>query len=118
MPHPFHRGDVVRNVRTGEWGVVESEPATGKDFIDFEEQVPAAFKCEYEPLIVVEHLSHDGKFYHEHSDPTILETVPEEDSEKYELFRSAGLLLQGKSSLCYVDYLKEKYKAKLKEKSN
>lgn len=113
MPHPFHRGDVVRNVRNGEWGVVESEPLPGKDFYDFEKQIPAAFKCEYEPLIVVEHIAKDGTFYHEHYDPTVLETVPKEDSNKYELFECAGLLMQGKRSLCYMDYLKENYKANL-----
>lgn len=118
MPHPFHQGDVGRNVRNGEWGVIESEPALGKDFCEFEKQVPAGFKYEYEPLIIVEHISEDGTFYHEHYDPTVLETVPKEDSDKYELYMSAGLMVQGKCSLWYMDYLKENYKADLKEKKN
>lgn len=109
MPHPFHQGDVVRNVRTGEWGVIESEPAPGKDFYEFEKHVPAGFKYEYEPFIIVEHISEDGTFYHEHYDPTVLETVPKEDSDKYELYMSAGLMVQGNCSLWYMDYLKENY---------
>lgn len=88
LPHPFHKGDVVRNVNTGKFGVITSGPIEGEDFFAFEGNFK--WKQEYEPLVVIEYLGEDNIIYHKHCDPTILESVSKEASHKlYEQYLKA-----------------------------
>lgn len=80
LPHPFHKGDVVRNVNTGKLGVIASNPIAGEDFFTFESTLK--WKKEYEPLVVVDYLGEDNIIYHKHCDPTILESVSKDVSHK------------------------------------
>lgn len=83
--HPFKRGDVVKNINTGNIMVVEDAEypnnTNGLDFID--------------STIMVEILDDDKKFHHEHVLPIFLDFEPNPP----EIYKKAGLLLKNQTTL-------------------
>lgn len=104
FPHPFQRGDIVKNVLTDEVGIIADIPALEEDDIkdDNNGLLDRLLSCrDYsDASIRIEFLMDDGQFRHEHVLPIYLEyaDLDEQDSRK-QLMESARDLMLGKGSI-------------------
>lgn len=104
FPHPFQRGDIVKNVLTDEVGIIADIPVFEKDDINDENNGLLdrllSYRDYFDASIRIEFLMEDGQFRHEHVLPIYLEyaDLDEQDSRK-QLMESARDLMLGEGSI-------------------
>lgn len=104
FPHPFQRGDIVKNVLTDEVGIIADIPVLEEDDINDDNNglLDRLLSCrDYsDASIRIEFLMEDGQFRHEHVLPIYLEyaDLDEQDSRK-QLMESARDLMLGEGSI-------------------
>lgn len=104
FPHPFQRGDIVKNVLTDEVGIIADIPALEEDDINDDNNGLLDRLLSYrdytDASIRIEFLMEDGQFRHEHVLPIYLEyaDLDEQDSRK-QLMESARDLMLGEGSI-------------------
>ena len=104
FPHPFQRGDIVKNVLTDEVGIIADIPVFEKDDINDENNGLLdrllSYRDYFDASTRIEFLMEDGQFRHEHVLPIYLEyaDLDEQDSRK-QLMESARDLMLGEGSI-------------------
>ncbi len=119
LPMPFHKGDVVKNVVSGNYCVVKKAPAKGKSFEKFEKSKAYGLGDEkwFEKYIDVFEMREDGYLGYSSTHCFYLEAVSkDEDSYLYGCLKCAGKLIANckdsfqfsNFSNLFVKYLEEK----------
>lgn len=114
LKHPFRKGDIVKNFRTGEIGIVndmandkkmEKRRAYFSEFADFSDVA-----------VFVEVLSEGNSFYHEHMLPTELGFCPMEElmEPEKEFLIYASEVVKGEGFLSFFEWLKKGLEIKSK----
>lgn len=104
FPHPFQRGDIVKNVLTDEVGIIADIPVFEEDDINDDNNELwdrlLSYRDYTDASIRIEFLMEDGQFRHEHVLPIYLEyaNLDEQDRRK-QLMESARDLLMGEGSI-------------------
>lgn len=96
LPMPFHKGDVVKNVVSGCYGVIGKAPAQGKSFEKFERSKTNGLGTEkwFEKYTDIFEMRADGYFSWTQTHCFYLEAVPEDRSSiQNNCLRSAGELI-------------------------
>ena len=104
FPHPFHRGDIVKNLLTEEVGIIADIPVLEEDDINDDNNGlldHLLFCKDYsDASIRIEFLLEDGQFRHDHVLPIYLEyaNLDEQDCRR-QLMESARDLMLGEGSI-------------------
>ena len=107
LEHPFEIGDIVKDVRNNQVGIVE---LSKEEYDAFSEKVKGGFYADdFDSGTIVSYLHEDGCFVHDHPLPFFLEKYePESEDGNFELLTSASYLLKHQTSL---DHFTEAYDA-------
>ena len=111
VPHSYHQGDVVRcfdfDGNEGNWGIVhgvfEGQSAEEKYK---KRKCPAT---EFEEQLIVELMDDNGTFGHWHCHPYNVEKLEDDNSSRYQVLETAGMVISGKAYLQELSMFKEKY---------
>ena len=116
--YPFRKGDLVREVGSGEIGVAETE----KDDEEYEasrlrltERQKQGYCWEYDDsYIVIEYVDEKGRFSHRHVPAAQVEYAePDEENPKMEVLRHASWLLKGEGSIDAFQMACERFAGKI-----
>lgn len=118
MPHPFRQGDIVKDMVTGDIGIVICDK-TDEDWESYDKKMKQSEFSDYSDVMVtVEFLYEESCFSHRHINPMRLEFYDaSETNKKNKLLQSASYLINGYGSLeCFQIFCEENAKGEAQEK--
>lgn len=114
LPNPFERGDIVKDLRDGLRGIVETSQEGWGDFLRRVRN--GLYSDFFDASITVEYLNENGHFYHGHTSPVFLERfAPERGEDEYEILTAAQSVLREGGSLDWFLTAYEAYRKKCRE---